>query len=455
VLVVVVDLVEELAHFDDLLVRLEHAPDLLAESLRGPTQVGFEDLADVHTRGHAERVQHDVHGTAVRHERHVLDGTDHRHHALVAVPAGHLVARLDAALDGEVDLYHFQHARREVVAGRDLGLLVLEALLELGLVLGDLLLRALEHVGGVFVFHADREPLVLLQRIEVFVGDRRALLERVWPAVRHLADDLRAQAVVDRAFQDAELIVEVLLDALDLHLLDLQRTLVLLDAVAREHGDVDDGAVHARRHAQRAVLHVRRLLAEDRAQELLFRRQLALALRRDLADEDVARLDLGTDVDHARLVEPRERLLADVRDVGRDFLRTELGVARLDREFLDVDRRVAVFLDDAFGDQDRVLEVVAVPGHERDEHVLAERELAQVGRGPVGEHVAPGDHVADVDERLLVHARVMVRARVIGQRVDVDARVVVADLVLVDAHDDAAGVDLVDHASAARDRGHA
>ena len=74
-------------------------------------------------------------------------------------------------------------------------------------------------------------------------------------------------------------------------------------------------------------------------------------------------------------------------DVARDFLGAELGVARDDRELLDVDRRVAVVGDHALADQDRVLVVVAVPGHERDEHVLAERELAQVGRRAVGDDV--------------------------------------------------------------------
>ena len=61
--------------------------------------------------------------------------------------AGHLVARLDAALDREIYLYHFQHAGREIVARGDLGLLVLEALVELGRCALDLLLRALEQFG--------------------------------------------------------------------------------------------------------------------------------------------------------------------------------------------------------------------------------------------------------------------------------------------------------------------
>ena len=105
-------------------------------------------------------------------------------------------------------------------------------------------------------------------------------------------------------------------------LLDRQRPRVLLDAVAREHAHVDHGAVHARRHAQRRVLHVGGLLAEDRPQQLLFRRQLGLALRRDLADQDVAGAHFGADERDARLVELGQRRVTDVRDVGGDFLRT-------------------------------------------------------------------------------------------------------------------------------------
>ena len=144
----------------------------------------------------------------------------------------------------------------------------------------------------------------------------------------------------------------------------------------------------ARRDAQRGVAHVGRLLAEDGAQELLLRRHRALALRRDLADEDVAGMDLGADIDDAGLVEVLQRLFRDVRNVARDLLRPELGVAGHHLEFLDVDRGEDVVLHDPLGEQDRVLEVVAVPRHERDEHVAAERQLAELGRGTVGDDVA-------------------------------------------------------------------
>ena len=89
-----------------------------------------------------------------------------------------------------------------------------------------------------------------------------------------------------------------------------------------------------------------------------------------------------------RLVEVLEGLFADVRDVAGDLFLAELGVAGDALELLDVDRGEDVVLDDALGDEDRVLEVVALPRHERDEHVLAERELAHVGRRTVGDDVA-------------------------------------------------------------------
>ena len=63
-------------------------------------------------------------------------------------------------------------------------------------------------------------------------------------------------------------------------------------------------------HFERVVLHVLAGPAEDRVQQLLFGRQLALALGRDLADQDVARLDVGADADDAVLVEVAQRLLA-------------------------------------------------------------------------------------------------------------------------------------------------
>ena len=61
------------------------------------------------------------------------------------------------------------------------------------------------------------------------------------------------------------------------HLVHAGRQLVV-GRLAAEDLDVDDLAALAVRHAQRGVLHLARLLAEDRAQQPLLGRQLGLAL---------------------------------------------------------------------------------------------------------------------------------------------------------------------------------
>ena len=99
------------------------------------------------------------------------------------------------------------------------------------------------------------------------------------------------------------------------------------------------------------------------------------------------------------------------------------------------------------------LEVVAVPRHERDQHVAAEREIAEIGRRTVGDDVALLDDVADLHQRTLVDAGRLVRALVLHQPVDIDARLGRIEI-FRGADDDARRVDLVDHAGAAGgDRG--
>ena len=92
----------------------------------------------------------------------------------------------------------------------------------------------------------------------------------------------------------------------------LQRLLLLVGHVhaAAEPLGADDDAFFAGGHFQRVVLHVFAGAAEDRVQQLLFRRQFALGLRSDLADEDVAGPDAGADADDAVLVEVGQGTLA-------------------------------------------------------------------------------------------------------------------------------------------------
>ena len=90
----------------------------------------LQDLADVHAARHAERIEHDIDRRTVGEERHVLGRHDLRHHALIAMATGHLVAGLDLALHGDEDLDHFHHAGRQLIATLQLFDFVEEALFE-------------------------------------------------------------------------------------------------------------------------------------------------------------------------------------------------------------------------------------------------------------------------------------------------------------------------------------
>src|SRR5215211_6934162 len=244
--------------------------------------------------------------------------------------------------------------------------------------------------------------------------DGRAVLE-----VRHvgLGHDLRDHALVAVAAGELVALGDLaLLRHIYAHeVVDSRRQVVV--GRAAERLDVDHHAALAVRDLQRGVADLARLLLEDRADQLLLGGELGLALRRDLADEQVAGADLGPDPDDAAVVEVAQRLLRAVRDVARDLLVAQLRRAGVDLVLLDVDRGKLVVLHEPLGDDDRVLEVVALPGHEGHEHVLAQRELAAARGGAVGEQVAPLHPLAEGDPRLLVDDRALVRAHELLEQV--------------------------------------
>ena len=83
-------------------------------------------------------------------------------------------------------------------------------------------------------------------------------------------------------------------------LFDLADTGLQLIAVFRSKDlDIHDDAVLAVGHAQRGITDFAGLLAKDGAEQALLSGQLGLTLRGDLADQDVAALDLGTHADDA------------------------------------------------------------------------------------------------------------------------------------------------------------
>ena len=76
------------------------------------------------------------------------------------MPASHLVARLDAALDGKIHFDHFEHARGEVVACRNFLLFLFEAEIEFPALLLEAFLGAGEFARRIVVVQSNLKPLV-------------------------------------------------------------------------------------------------------------------------------------------------------------------------------------------------------------------------------------------------------------------------------------------------------
>ncbi len=269
-----------------------------------------------------------------------------------------------------------------------------------------------------------------------------------------LARQQRRQALGALVVQNALLVFEVAPQPLFRTFQDQLGALVELRALARKHLAIDHRAFDARRAVERRVLHIAGLFAEDGAQQFLFRRQLRLALGSHLAHQNVARLHRRADTNDAALVQIPQESFGDVRNIARDFLRTQLGVAAVHLKLLDVDRGVVVFLHQLLGNHDRVLKVVSAPRHERHEHVASQRQFAEIGARTVGQHVAFLHPLALPDDRLLVDTGVLVRALELGHRIDVRAHLArklpFLD-VAFDAHDDALAIHRIHHPGALAD----
>ena len=204
--------------------------------------MGFEDLADIHPAGHAERVQHDVDRGAVFEIGHVLDRHDARDDALVAVPAGHLVARLQLALDRDEDLDLFHDARRQLVAALQFFDLALEARGQFGDGVVHLLFQGLDVDHPRVVADRDLPPLPRGVLGEHLLGQLGPRFQALRPRHGGLAEEQLLQPRREAAFENGALVVAVLGQPLDLGALDRQGALVLVDAAAREHPHLDDRA---------------------------------------------------------------------------------------------------------------------------------------------------------------------------------------------------------------------
>ena len=414
----------------------------------------FQNLADVHPRRYTQRVQHDVHGAAVCHVRHVFHRQNARYHAFVTVAAGHFVACLQAAFDGNEHFDHFLHARRQLVALRHFFLFHFKRGFGFFAFLLQRKFNQFKLLGDVFVGHPDIEPIVAArQSVQVFRRNRLAFAQFHRTAVGFLTAQHTLDTVKCVIVEDADLVVQILTVAAQLGINNGLGAFIALDAFAREHLHVNHGAAHAGRHTQRSIFHIRRFFAENRTQQFFFGCELGFAFGRYFADQYVAGFHFCTDIDNAAFVQTVLHFFGQVRNIACDVFRTQLGIACHYVQFFNVDRRIAVVRSHFLANQNRVFVVVAVPRHEGDGHVLTERKFAQIGGRTVGNQIAALQHIAFVHGRTLVDVSGLVGTCEFHQIVNIHTTFGCGRFVIMHTHHHAVCVHILHHAATTGDNG--
>ena len=126
-----------------------------------------------------------------------------------------------------------------------------------------------------------------------------------------------------------------------------------------------------------------------------------------------------TNANDTPLVEVDKRFLRHVGYLARDFLFTSLRVPNVQFQLLNMNRAVDVLLHEAFGDDDRVFEVVPVPRHERHHDVLPEGQLAMARSRPISNDVSGLHFLVHRYQRPLVDSRILVRSPELAQPIAV------------------------------------
>ena len=387
--------------------------ELQSQFTAGPTEHGFVNLAEVHTRRHTQRVQHDVDDRTVFEERHIFVAHHLGHDTFVTVAAGHFIAHAEFTLFRDVNFRKLDDAGGQFVT------------------VGEVVLVAFEHGIGLFVFDDIVVDRLFHQRIQMGVARpfvRRYVQEVDLPEhflrkTGAFGNDLHAEVVADTggrlvfeqdgqffekaAAQDFGLFVERHVELFELCLF-CGFALFAVTVGPAEQFFVHDNAEERRLCFQRGILHIARFIAEDRTEQFLLGRRIAFAFRRDLTDQDIARFDVRTDADNAVFVEILGGVFAHVRDIRGEFLDAAFRVAHLHDVLVDMHRSEDVVAHHPFGDHDGVLEIVTLPRHESHFQVASQCQLAFLRRIAFGQDLALGYLLTLADDRFEGDRRILV-----------------------------------------------
>ncbi len=268
--------------------------DLYPECPGRPSELGFQELAYIHTARHAKRVEHDVKRSPIRKERHILHRQYLRDNTFVPVSSGHLVPGLELLLAGDIYRYPPQDTRGKFIP-------VLYAV-KVPFHLGHRLLKLAVYgdyhavklsLQFLVVLHVDIIEVRFLELGKVRLGyflagfyENLPSLEVLKVAYKALTYYLLMGLLGFPGLKDLEYVLIPLFYYLTF--LVILALLVFCDrfyVLSRKFFYIDYYPFYTGRNPQGNVSHVARLLPEYGSQQFFLRREFRFRFRGDLTDE--------------------------------------------------------------------------------------------------------------------------------------------------------------------------
>ena len=355
----------------------------------------------------------------------------------------HFVTGLQTAFYGDIHLHHFQNASGQFIALRQFFAFFFKRQIETVARLFQRVFRAFQLGRNFFFGWANIEPMETIDRCQISLVNLRTFGQFLRATIGDFAQQQFLDTVKRVGFHDTQLVVQIQTETLQLIVNNLLGTAVALNAFAGEDLHVNHRTLRTLVHAQRSVFHIAGFFTEDGTQQFFFGRERSFTLGCHFTDQRIAGHDFRTHVDDAGIVQTVELLFGQIGNIAGNFLRAQLGITRHDHEFFDVDRGVAVFCHHTLANQNRVLEVITVPRHKRDQHILTDSDFAQVGRSTVRHHIAFLQAVALLHDGTLVDVGILVGTLVFDEVVNIHTHFTGNCFIVVHAHHDTGGIHVI------------
>ena len=167
----------------------------------------------------------------------------------------HLVTRLQATLDRQIDLDHLDHAWRQLVTLSELLLLGFKHAIKLFTLLVQCILNAFHLTRKLFIRNANIKPVMRVHIIQIG-GGNVGLAQLLRTTFCGLASQHATHTCKGVFLNNAHLVGQVFLVGANLRFDDGVSTHIALNAFTGKHLHVNDRTHHAGRHTQGRVLHI-------------------------------------------------------------------------------------------------------------------------------------------------------------------------------------------------------